>query len=193
MARLQKFIIAAFCLLVFAQCKKEVDTDKKAAAIFLPEEEKTRSFFGEWKFVNSIWYFSELTLNDDGTFKFHDQGCYGQKFSQGKWTNNNDIIQLESFVSFRQQELNEANKVTEVVEEEGMRRRMKVGEIEYSFVGFDAGSSLVFPGPNDTVRIYLNKVQLELKNDTLYCVGSEKLPEAANFYRAKNAVNISQY
>jgi len=135
---------------------------------------------------NSIWYSSELTLQDNGTFKFHDQGCYGQKFSQGQWTNNNGIIQLTSFGTFKQKEQTEANKSNEVADQKKAKRKLKKGEVEYSFVGFKDVPPPVLPGPNDTVRIYLDKVQLHLRNDTLYCVGSDKLPEEAKFHRTKN-------
>ena len=57
---------------------------------------------GKWKYSSSIWYSSELTIQDNGTFKFHDQGCYGQKFTEGHWVVNNGIIQLTSFDTFKE-------------------------------------------------------------------------------------------
>ena len=113
---------------------------------------------GEWKYINSIWYSSELTLQDNGTFKFHDQGCYGQKFSQGQWTNNNGIIQLTSFDTFKQKEHTETIKSTEVVDLKKPKRKLKKGEVEFTFVGFKDVPPPVMPGPNDTVRIYLDNV-----------------------------------
>ena len=102
------------------------------------------------------------------------------------FSNNNGIIQLISFNTFKQKEQTEANKSNEVIDEKKPKRKLKKGEIEYSFVGLKDVPSPVLPGPNDTVRIYLDKIQLQLRNDTLYCVGSDKLPEEAKFYRAKN-------
>ena len=127
-----------------------------------------------------------MTLQNDGTFEFHDQGCYGQKFSQGHWTNNNGIILLTSFDTFKQKEQTETSKPIVVAEQKKIKHKIKKGEVEYSFVGFKDVPPPVLPGPNDTVRIYLDKVQLHLKNDTLYCVGSDKLPEEAKFHRTKN-------
>ena len=137
---------------------------------------------GEWKYSNSIWYSSELTLQDDGTFIFHDQGCYGQKFSQGKWSNTNGNIHLTSFDAFKEKKQTE----TEIADQQKPRRKLKKGEVEYTFVGFKDIPLPVLPGPNDTVRIYLNKLQLQLGNDTLYCIGSERFPEGAKFHRTKN-------
>jgi hypothetical protein len=141
---------------------------------------------GEWKYSNSIWYSSELTLQENGTFKFHDQGCYGQKFSQGQWSNNNGIIQLTSFDTFKQKEQTEPNKSNIVVDQKKPKRKLKKGEVEYTFVGFKDVPLPVMPGPYDTVRVYLDKIQLQLKRDTLYCVGPDKLPEGAKFYRTKS-------
>ena len=129
---------------------------------------------------------SDLTLQDNGTFEFHDQGCYGQKFSQGQWTNINGIIQLTSFDTFKQKEQTDTIKITKVANQNKTKRKVKKGEVEYSFVGFKDVSPPILPGPNDTVRIYLDKIELQLINDTLYCVGSDRLPEGAKFYRAKN-------
>ena len=67
------------------------------------------------------------------------------------------------------------------------------GEVEYSFVGIKDVPPPVLPGPNDTVRIYLHKIQLKLSNDTLYCVGSDKLPEEAKFHRTKNNMRLHRW
>ena len=141
---------------------------------------------GEWKYVNSIWYSSELTLQDNGTFKFHDQGCYGQKFSQGQWTNSNGTILLTSFDTFKEKGQTEIIKSTEVAGQNRTKRKLKKGEVEIVFTRFKDVPPPVLIGPNDTVRIYLNKIQLRLMNDTLFCVGSDQLPEGAKFYRTKN-------
>lgn len=187
MVTLRNFISASLGLFLLTQCNTEQDSN--SATQILPPSTKTqaeKSLAGEWKYINSIWYSSELTLQDNGTFKFHDQGCYGQKFSQGEWTTNNSIIQLTSFATFKQKEQTQTNKSDEVIEQEKSRRKLKKGEVEYSFVGFKDVPPPVLPGPNDTVRIYLDKVQLQLRNDTLYYVGSDKLPEEAKFHRTKN-------
>ncbi len=169
------------------QCNTK--TDSNSVAQVLSSSTKTlseNSLTGEWKYSNTIWYSSELTLQDNGTFTFHDQGCYGQKFSQGQWTNNNGTILLISFDSFKQKEQTDTIKSTEISDQKKTNRKLKKGEVEYTFVGLKNVPPPVLPGPSDTVRIYLNKIQLQLKNDTLYCVGSDKLPEGAKFYRTKN-------
>jgi hypothetical protein len=187
MVTLRNFISASLGLFLLTQCNTK--TDSVSVTQILSPSTKTQSenpLTGEWKYTNSIWYSSELTLQDNGTFKFHDQGCYGQKFSQGQWTNNNGIIQLTSFDTFKQKEQTETNKSEEVADQIKSKRKLKKGEVEYIFVGLKDIPPPVMPGPNDTVRIYLDKVQLQLRNYTLYCVGSDKLPEEAKFHRTKN-------
>lgn len=121
-----------------------------------PTKPKTHNpFTGKWEYINTIWYSSELTLAENGTFTFHDEGCYGQRFSQGERINNNGIILLTSFDSFKK------NIHTQTKPEELAQH---------------------LPGPNDTIKVYLDNIQMQLKNDTLYCTGQNKFPEEAAFH-----------
>lgn len=187
MVTLRNFISASLGLFLLTQCNTKQDSNSATQVLSSSTKTQTQSSLtGEWKYSNTIWYSTKLTLQDNGTFKFHDQGCYGQKFSQGHWTNNNGTIILTSFDTFRQKEQADTIKSIEVAEPKKAKRKIKKGEVEYTFVGFKNVTPPVLPGTNDTVRIYLDKIQLQLKNDTLFCVGSDKLPEGAKFYRTKN-------
>ncbi len=183
----RNYILASLGLFLLTQCNTKQDSNS-ATQILLPstKEQIETPLTGEWQYSNSIWYSSELTLENNGTFKFHDQSCYGQKFSQGKWTYNNGVIQLTSFDIFKQKEQTEANKSNEVIEQKKPKRKLKKGEVEYSFVHFKDVPPPVSPGPNDTMLVFLDKIQLQLRNDTLYCIGSNKLPEGAQFHRTQN-------
>jgi hypothetical protein len=176
-----------FALILLTQCNTKKDSN--SVTQILSPSAKTQSenpLTGEWKYSNSIWYSSELTLQENGTFKFHDQGCYGQKFSQGQWTNNNGTILLTRLDTIKQKEQTDTISSTEVANQKKTKRKLKKGEVEIVFVGFKDVLTPVLSGPNDTLRIYLDKIQLRLSNDTLFCIGSDKLPEGAKFYRAKN-------
>jgi len=187
MVTLRNLISASFGLFLLAQCNTKQDSDS-ATKLLSPsiKTQSKNSLTGEWKYTNTMWYASELTLQDNGTFKFHDQGCYGQKFSQGEWANNNGTILLTSFDTFKQKEQIESSKQTEVADKKKIKRKLKKGEVEYSFVGLKEIPISFLPGPNDTVLVYLDKILLQLRNDTLFCVGANKLPEDAKFYRTKN-------
>ena len=91
-----------------------------------------------------------------------------------------------SFNAFKQKEQIEAANTLESTERHKPRRKLKNGKIEYSFVGFKDTSTPLIPSATDTVRVYLDNIQLQLRNDTLYCVSSEKLPEDAKFHKTKN-------
>jgi hypothetical protein len=187
MVTLRNFISTSLGLFLLTQCNTKRDNNSVTKILSPSTKTQTENpLTGEWKYTNSIWYSSELTLQDNGTFKFHDQGCYGQKFSQGQWTNTNGTIILTSFDSFRQKQQTDTIKSTENADLKKAKRKLKKGEVEYTSVGLKDVPPPVLPGPNDTVRIYLDKIQLQLRNDTLYCVGSDKLPEGAKFYRTKN-------
>ena len=107
------------------QCNTKQDSNSETQILSPSTKTQTENpLTGEWKYSNSIWYSSELTLQDNGTFKFHDQGCYGQKFSQGQWTNNNGLIQLISFDTFKQKEQTEAIKSNEIAEQKKTKQNV---------------------------------------------------------------------
>ena len=187
MATLRNLISATFGLLLFTQCnKKEKSNDIESVAPTSVVKQVVNSLNGKWKYNNTIWYSSELTLHDNGTFTFHDQGCNGQKFSQGQWTNSNGSVLLTSFDRFKPKEQVETIRIAKAIELQKAKRKLKKGEVEYLFVEFKDIPAPVFPRPHDTVQVYLNKIKLQLRNDTLYCVGSNTLLEEAKFHRMKN-------
>ncbi|MFT3981258.1 MAG: hypothetical protein QM687_12355 [Ferruginibacter sp.] len=186
MIRLRNYISAFWGLFLLAQCATKKKDNGELQMLASNEKQAENSLLGEWKYINSIWYSSELTLHDNGTFTFHDQGCYGQKFSLGQWTDNNGMIELTSFDSFKQKGRADIIKSTEDERQQKTKRKFGKGEVEYSIVSLKDISPPVMPGADDTIRIYLNKIQLQLRNDTLYCIGRDKLPEGAKFYRANN-------
>ena len=174
MMTLHKFIFASFVLLLLTQCNTKHDNNSRTQLpIQTSQIENYKVLIGKWKY-NFPWYISELTLKANGTFKFHDQGCFGQKFSEGHWTNENGIILLTSFDTFKPREQIETKVSNEDIGELNTARKPK--KIPPPFM----------PGLKDTVRVYFDKIPLELRNDTLYCVGIDKLPEDSKFWRDKN-------
>src|SRR5215211_621784 len=116
------FILASFGPFLLTQCNTKQDSDSETHTLLRSTRTPSENLMtGEWKHNNTVWYTSELTLQDNGTFKFHDQGCYGQKFSQGYWTNNNGTIVLASFDNFKQKEQAETNKRNESIEQKKIK------------------------------------------------------------------------
>lgn len=183
MVTLRNFIKASFGLFLLAQCNSK---DKPIVAHSIAVEKVDNPLVGEWKYNNTIWYSSELTFHNNGTFTYHDQSCHGQRFSQGQWTNVNGSISLTSFDTFIQKEVVKNTRTVVATEGRKLQRKLRKGEIEFSFVGFNQTTIPSLPTAGDTMRVYLDNIQLELRNDTLNCVSSNKMPEQAKFYRTKN-------
>jgi len=108
---LRIFISAFLGLCLLTQCNTKQNVNSATKTLSLSTKTQTENILtGEWKYNNTIWYSSVLILQDNGFFKFQGQGCYGQKFSQGQWTENKEIIQLTSFDTFKQKEHTDLNK-----------------------------------------------------------------------------------
>jgi hypothetical protein len=141
---------------------------------------------GKWLYSNSIWYTSILIVEENGTFTFHDQGCYGQRFSRGLWTVKNRIIEFTSFDNFKQKVQTETEKSDKVIEKIKSNYKLGKEEEKYTTRNIKNVSVPILPKSTDSIRIYIYKLQLMLMNDTLYCVESNKLLEDARFHRIKN-------
>jgi hypothetical protein len=100
MVTVRNFISALIGLVLLTQCTSKEVINKRTQFPSGFVSKTGNSFVGEWKYNNTIWYSSELSLNKNGSFTFHDQSCYGQRFSQGQWTFVNGLISLTSFENF---------------------------------------------------------------------------------------------
>lgn len=184
MVTLRNFITASLALFLLTQCNTKKDNSSVTQTL-LPSA-KTRSqkrLTGAWKNSPSIWYSSELTLRDNGTFKFHDQGCYGQQFSQGEWVNNNGTIVLTSFDSFKQKRQTETNKPNEAIGRKKKTWKSKDSKIEISIEDVKNVSLPGLPRPADTIRVYFDGVQLQFRSDTLYGIDNDPFFKEIKFYR----------
>jgi hypothetical protein len=184
MVTLRNFISASFGLFLLTQCNTKKD-NSTVTEILLPSAEtlSEKLVTGEWKYSPSIWYSSELTLQDNGTFKFHDQGCYGQEFSQGKWANNDGTIVLTSFDTFKPKRQTETNKPNETTARKKITWKSKDDKIEISIGDVKNISLPRLPGPSDTIRIYFDRVQLQFRSDTLYGIDNDQFFKEIKFYR----------
>jgi hypothetical protein len=174
------FIKAFFAVLLLTQCNSKVNNTTVAPLIAVTQNDN--ALVGEWKYNNTIWYSSELTLDKDGTFTYHDQSCTGQRFSKGEWRGENGSVLITSFDNFKEKGVVDPKKTPQLAQ----GGKPKKGKAKYTFTGFTDTTSIKFPTSTDTVRIYLSNIQLQLRNDTLVCVSSNKLPEEAKFYRTRN-------
>lgn len=186
MVTLRNFILAILMLSLLTECNTKQSNNTATDVPIQPPPTQTQNrLTGEWKYDNTIWYTSELTLQANGTFKFHNQGCYGQNFTEGHWTNINGAVLLSSYDTYKPVE--EATTVTQpLIEKPAKKRNRKKVGVEFTFIGFKVVTTSKLPGPNDTMRIYFDKVHLNLKGDTLYCADNNKFITEHKFSRTKN-------
>jgi hypothetical protein len=159
----QAFILIVYSLCFFTCCKN--DKQGRSAVLPFTTREQQNSLCGEWRYSSSIWYTSELNLRNDGTFQFHDQGCYGQNFTEGTWSMNNRIIFLTSFQTYKKPEDTHTEDHGYKIQQPKNHRYNKRGLI----TDFHITTAPKIHGPADTIRVYFNSIQLTAKGDTLYC------------------------
>lgn len=129
---------------------------------------------GEWHYQSTIWYTANLSILDDGAFKYHTQSCLGHTYSEGKWQNINGIVVLTSNDSF---------KPKEIVETQPSKAdNVKTSKVTFVLPEYVKNSTL--SGPNDTVGVYLSKEQVVLKGDSLYGIFTNKILKETTFHKA---------
>ena len=135
------------------------------------------SYFGEWRY-SFPFYSSELFINRDGTFKFHEQGCTGHGYSEGRWTTSAGDILLTSFENYS------LNKPAIVEIKSGpepatSKRKNKTQFLLDSLIEVSYRSS-------DTSNVYFNNVRFTLEEDILYRLNDDASREGSAFILTKN-------
>lgn len=167
----QKSIIVMLSLLLLTGCSIG-DDNKKLNKTPFKQTSKNSELTGEWSY-NFPFFYSKLTLRNDGTFKFHDQGHYGQNYTEGIWMKKNKGVVLTSYESF----------ITKIILEKNITN-------EQSSNGKPSKvPAPALPGPHDTIRVYFNAVGFELRGDTLLNLGDSPTKNEYQFVRKKTTAN----
>jgi hypothetical protein len=164
------FFILTSLLLV--QCKPK-QTDNQQASL-LPSQDKIKTGpSGAWINNSTLFYTSQLMLQENGVFTFHDQGCVVQNFTEGYWAINGRDITLTSFDKYKPVEKHsiESARIIKIAKKRG---NPKKGSFEYSLLRLDTVAAQKFSGPNDTTKIYFDRVQMRFYKDTLFNVDQNK-------------------
>ena len=94
-----KLHILIVIFLLFCTSCREKQVNYLPSNISIPH---TNPFISKWTY-GFPFYSAELVINQDGTFKFHDQGCMGHQYTEGNWMQiGNKAISLQSFEDFKQ-------------------------------------------------------------------------------------------
>lgn len=129
------------------------------------------------------FYSSEITINKNGSFIFHDQGCMGHSYSEGRWTNSGDTYILTSFAKYKKQPEPKIEAIAKPIKnriEELAKPEDSSGEVTNfpKFVMPDISYKVSF---SDTSNIYFDKAIFRLLKDTLYRLDKSGLTTEAKF------------
>lgn len=189
---LRKFTSAIFIVTLLAQCNnKNADTSKEEIKINFtipdlnlssPSIQHPVSYNGDWNY-NFPFYSSLLHIDKDGSFTFHERGCAGHGYSEGRWTTDKRDILLTSSDSYSSPK---DLKIIEIKQETISFEHQK-NKTGYTFdpsslnVTFEYNAS-----PNDTSNVYFNNVRLRLEGDTLYRLNEHGLQTDAKFVLSRS-------
>lgn len=169
-------------MILFTQCKS------KQSEVVVQTDTPATTYIGEWSY-SFPFYSSELIIEANGAFKFHEQGCMGHGYSEGKWTQHGANIMLTSLEHYAN------NEVPKIIEVKGSteatkpreNRKNKKGKIEYSFDSSFINTTVTYKfGPNDTTNVYFDKLQLRINGDTLYRLDSYGYRTDTKYIMVKN-------
>jgi hypothetical protein len=181
MKRVINFTFSVFGLLLLSQCK---NADRKRLSWNMPIAKVSigsNSLFGTWAGDCGGFYSSVLNLEADSTFTFHDRGCTQQGFTQGTWKIRNGAIVLSSADSFKPKVQDWPFNTVLMPKAKREHHRYRKGVVEYT--GIKDTLIVASFGPGDTTRIYFDRLQLLIRQDTLYGLNSNNFLESAKFPR----------
>lgn len=204
MVTLRNLIISLLGLCLLTQCnnkqsdigKVDFSFDLKPKLVFVsPRSVIEERFVGKWLY-SFPFYSSELIINVDGTFQYHDQGCMCQSYSEGKWTINGQEITLHSFEEFKKSNAPAIIKTeTKSVFVRKKNQKSKSDGLKFNLPTFSTEYSVSVKRP-DTSNIYFEKLRFMLIKDTLYKLDEKGLFAESKFVKGKTTadkINFGPY
>lgn len=175
--------LAVFLSLPLIACNQTEERHKENGALlfkplptFASSAIGTYSIFGTWKY-EFPFYSSELVINRDSTFQYTSKGCTQKQYTAGKWAQNGPYIFLKSYDAYnrnkvKQIEINFNSKTT--------KRKGKPGSLIYLINPEVVAETIAF-SPNDTTKIYFEKLALRIEYDTLFELDKEYLKTSVKY------------
>jgi len=192
-----KFIISFLVFSILAtQCVSKEEHDDKTSLIDL-QFGKTNvplKFFdkpiiyGTWTY-SFPFYSSELTVNENGTFIFHEQGCMGHGYTEGTWTSSGDTYILTSLAKYKQQQEVKVEPIVQPIKTKKREIKANANDSTGFFIMLpeytqsDISYKVSF---SDTSNIYYDKVLFRFLNNALYRLDSLGITKEAKFVNTKN-------
>jgi hypothetical protein len=153
-----------------------------------PVPSQPASVHGVWTY-NFPFYSSELIIDTGGTFKFHNQGCTGQGYSEGNWKLYGDILVLTSFDKYKEVQQSVVTVIETKPIQAPYKKKKKGGQktlyfdtsLDHIYSSLHT-STFSFKYP-DTSNIYFDQIIYRLRGDTLYQIDKEGLYTSEKSYK----------
>ena len=160
-------ILSSFCLMQCADRQNDIPVPQTTFNLKPPARPISVSLFGKWTY-SFAFYYSELTIKEDGTFKFYDEGCTGSEYTEGKWAYNGKTILLTSFEKYASGKAPEPVQISPPAKTSKSKRKIRPGKLVYTLdTSFFSRSYPPLPTPGDITKVYFDKVQLVYVGNTL--------------------------
>lgn len=146
------------------------------------------TIYGTWTY-SFPFYSSELTVNENGTFIFHEQGCMGHGYTEGTWTSSGDTYILTSLAKYKQQQEVKVETIVQPIKTKKREIKANANDSTGFFIMLpeytqsDISYKVSF---SDTSNIYYDKVLFRFLNNALYRLDSVGISQEAKFVSTKN-------
>lgn len=180
--RIISFYICMLALLF--SCRQD---ELKAGGASSPNNLKqyASSITGSW-FYSFPFYSSELVINDNGLFKFHNRGCMGHGYSEGSWTIENGDLILSSFDKFREHiEPISTSIQSPPITDKIVSVKKRKGKYEFTINPSVYNTTVSVKWP-DTSNVFFDHVSYKLLGDTLYQLDLQGVSSETKFHQRKN-------
>lgn len=180
--------IAIFCLMIHLFSKDNVINLKptfglKPLALFATATTVSPSLVGEWEY-SFPFYSSELTINKDSTFRFHERGCMGHGYSEGKWTFSANRLTLLSDEKYKIDNQLESYGIESDSGASNRKSKMSKRKPDLKFDLSTYTIKAIYKHV-DTANVYFDRVQFILEQGTLYRLNKNGLRTEAKFTLSK--------
>jgi hypothetical protein len=151
---------------VFFQCRHSENAIENIYSDY-SESVHLNRLYRTWQY-GFPFYSSELTIDSNGTFAFHNQGCTGHGYSEGTWIRIGQELVLTSYGRYKEQRRLTTSTVvsTLVKNKKQKKKRIKSGEEIFTIDIPEYTTTTSFNWP-DTSNVYFDHRRYRIGGDVL--------------------------
>jgi hypothetical protein len=183
-----KYIVFIFCCISLTLCRNSVKRrSKEVQDNKLIKIDQSNLLVGEW-YYSFPFYSSELTLNPDGSFKFHNQGCAGHGYTEGRWKDNEGELILTSYSKYNQ-EVRPSDMKAQITPIELTHKNSKLKNI-YTIDSSSFNVTVSFK-KSDTSNIYFRTKKFRISQGALIDIDENGKETDAIYRSSKSIINLN--